>query len=202
MNQIITIGREFGSGGRTIAKLAAQELGIPVYDNALLTQIAEESGFSEAYISEKAENATLGNLISRSLSGLGGYSAVTAEDFLWQSQRKIILELAEKESCIIVGRCADYILNGKADCLRVFIHASLEKRAERIVKVYGEREGVVPVKRLREKDKRRSNFYNYQTDMKWGDPHNYHLCLDSGKIGFEQCTAIICTLYKHRQATL
>lgn len=195
MNRIITIGREFGSGGRTIAKLAAGQLGIPVYDNELLIKIAQESSFSEAYISEKTEDTTIGHLISRSLSGLGGYNAGTAEDYLWQMQRKVILELAQKESCIIVGRCADYILQDAADCLRVFIYADLSKRAERIVKVYGDKEPGEPVKRLKEKDKRRSAFYNYHTDMKWGDPHNYHVCLDSGTLGFEKCVQIICSLY-------
>lgn len=195
MNRIITVGREFGSGGRTIARMAAERLGIPVYDNELLAQIAKESGFSEDYVKEKAENAVKGHLLSKGLSGLGGYTGMSAEGYLWQFQRKVILELAEKEACVIVGRCADYILRDKADCLRVFIYSEPEKRAERIVRVYGEVEDVNPYKRLKEKDKCRSAFYSYQTDMKWGDPHNYHICLDSGTLGLEKCADVICSLY-------
>lgn len=195
MNRIITVSREFGSGGRTIAKMTGEKLGLPVYDNELLAHIAENSGFSRDYINEKAENETLGGLISKSLSGLANYNHISAEDYLWQVQRQTILDLAEKESCIIVGRCADYILRDKADCLRIFIHADRSLREERIVSVYHDASKETPEKRIRNKDKRRSAFYNYHTDMEWGDPHNYHVCLDSGKLGFEKCADIICTLY-------
>lgn len=194
MNRIITIGREFGSGGRTIAKMTADQLNIPAYDNELLVKIAEESGFAKDYIAEKGENASVSSLIARGLSGLGSYHS-TAEDYLWNIQRKVILDLAEKQSCIIVGRYADYILREHADCLRVFIYADMDKRAERIASVYKEESTDSPLKRLRDKDKRRSAFYSYHTDMTWGDPHNYHICLDSGTLGFDQCVKILCELY-------
>ena len=93
-----------------------------------------------------------------------------------------------------MGRCADYILREKADCLRVFIHASMEYRSERIVKVYGEREES-PEQRLRDKDKRRAAYHRFYTDMKWGDARNYHVCLDSGELGIEKCAEIIQQLY-------
>ncbi|MDO4268575.1 MAG: cytidylate kinase-like family protein [Eubacteriales bacterium] len=194
MNRIITIGREFGSGGRTIAKMTAKKLGIPVYDHELLSQIAEKSGFSKEYVAEKTEDSTWNSLIARSLSGLSSGAQIPAEDYLWRMQRQVILELAQKESCVIVGRCADYILRDKADCLRVFIYADPAKRMERIVSVYGERD-LSPEKRLRDKDKRRSAFYNYHTDMVWGAVHNYHICLDSGAFGLEKCADFICSLY-------
>lgn len=194
MNKIITIGREFGSGGRTIAKLTAERLRIPCYDYKLLQKIAEESGFDKNFVAEKGENSSLNSIIAKGLSGWNGYGNMNAEDYLWQAQRKVILNLAEQESCIIVGRCADYILKDRADCLRVFIHANMEKRAERIVSVYGERKES-PEKRLKNKDKRRSAFYYYHTDMEWGNVHNYHICLDSGLLGFEKCIDIICSLY-------
>lgn len=124
---------------------------------------------------------------------------MTAEAYLWKIQRKVIIELAEKESCIIVGRCAYYILKDKADCLRVFIYASMEKRAERITTVYGDVSRETPEKRLRDKDKRRSAYYSYYTDMTWGDPHNYNICLDSGVLGFETCRDILCGLYKRKE---
>ena len=194
MNKIITIGREFGSGGRTIAKMAAEKLGIPCYDNDLLLKIAEESGFDKNFVAEKGENSSLSSVIAQGLSGWNGYGNMNAEDYLWQAQRKVILELAKQEPCIIVGRCADYILKDRADCLRVFIYADMEKRAERIVSVYGESKES-PEKRLKNKDKRRSAFYYYHTDMEWGNVHNYHICLDSGLLGFDKCIDIICSLY-------
>ena len=194
MNRIITIGREFGSGGRTIAKMTGEKLGIKVYDNELLIKIAKESGLAQAYVAEKSENLTLSDLIGRSLSGFGTYNQVLVEDNLWKLQSEVILDLVKKETCIIVGRCADYILKDKADCLKIFVYASLEERINRIVSVYGESD-VAPEKRLKDKDKRRSLFYNYFTDMKWGDPHNYDICLNSGILGFEKCVDIISSLY-------
>lgn len=193
-SRIITIGREFGSGGRTIAKMAGEKLGIKVYDNELLTKIAEESGLAHDYIAEKSENLTLSDLIGKSLSGFGNYNQILVEDHLWKIQSEVILDLAEKESCIIVGRCADYILKDKANFLKVFIYANLKERINRIISVYGESD-IAPEKRLKDKDKRRSAFYNYFTDMKWGDPHNYDICLNSGILGLEKCVDIICSLY-------
>ena len=95
---------------------------------------------------------------------------------------------------MIVGRCADYILKDKADCLRVFIHASMEYRAERIVKVYGEREES-PMQRLQDKDKRRAAYHRFYTSMKWGHAENYHICLDSGELGIEKCVEMISGLF-------
>lgn len=195
MNRIITVSREFGSGGRTIAKIVGEKLQLPVYDNELLTQIAQKSGFAKEYIEEKSENTTWGAFLSNSLSKLGSYYETTAEDYLWSMQREVIIKLAQKEPCVIVGRCADYILKDKADCLRIFIYSQPEKRTERIASAYGSESTESPQKRMRDKDKRRSAFYNYHTDMTWGDPHNYHLCLDSGVLGLEKCADIICSVY-------
>lgn len=195
MNRIITIGREFGSGGRTVAKMTGERLGISVYDSELLAKIAQESGLAEDYVADRGAHASISGLIAKGLSGFGGYQQATVEDYLWSIQRKVILELAEKESCVIVGRCADYILRDRADCLRAFIYADLKFRADRIVSVYQDVSQDPPEKRLRDKDKRRSAFYSYHTDMVWGDPHNYHICLDSGTLGFERCRDILCALY-------
>ena len=118
----------------------------------------------------------------------------TNEDVLWDLQYKVITELAEKGPCVIVGRCADYILRDKADCLKVFIHADMAFRAERIVKVYGEREQS-PEQRLRDKDKRRAAYHRFYTDMKWGHAQNYHITLNSGVLGIDRCAEIICELF-------
>ena len=190
-NRVITISREFGSGGRTIGKKLAEKLGIPCYDSELIHKIALESGFTENYIKDAGEYAP-GGFLSSALSNRS--FGPTNEDYLWEIQYKIITELAEKESCVIVGRCADYILKDKADCLKVFIHASMQYRAERIVKEYGEREESSE-QRLKDKDKRRAAYHRFYTNMKWGDAHNYNITLDSGVLGIDRCVEILRNLY-------
>ena len=190
-NRVITISREFGSGGRTIGKLTAEKLGIPCYDAELIQKIALETGFNESYIQEAGEYAP-GGFLSNVFSGRA--YGPTNEDYLWKVQYQVITELAEKEPCVIVGRCADYILRDKADCLKVFIHADMDFRAKRIVEVYGERD-VSPEQRLKDKDKRRAAYHRFYTNMKWGQAQNYHITLDSGKLGIERCAEILASLY-------
>lgn len=192
-NRIITISREFGSGGRTIGKEVAAKQGIPCYDHELIEKIAEESGFTKEYIAERGEYTSHSGWFASAFSDRD-FNGHSHQDDLWAIQRKVILELAEKESCVIVGRCADYILRDKADCLKVFIHSDMEKRAERIVKQYGERPET-PEKRLKDKDKRRAAYYQFYTDTKWGAVQNYHLALNSGVLGIEKCVEIIAGLY-------
>lgn len=190
-NRIITISREFGSGGRTIGRKVAERLGIPCYDAELIQKIAEESGYTEDYVKEKGEY-TSGGWLSAVFSDRS--MGLTNQDKIWNIQSRVIEELAAKSSCVIVGRCADYILRGKADCLNVFIHASIEKRVERIVKEYGER-AETPEQRLREKDKRRAAYHRFYTDMKWGHAQNYHMCLNSGELGIDKCVELIVQVY-------
>jgi cytidylate kinase len=190
-NRIITISREFGSGGRTIGKQLANKLGIPCYDAELIEKIAKESGFTKEYVSERSEDA--GGWLINALSSRD-YNGHSFQDDLWQAQRNVILELSCKESCVIVGRCSDYILRDNPDCLRVFIHADIESRAKRIVEQYGETQNN-PKKRLRDKDKRRASYYQFYTDTKWGDVRNYHITLDSARLGIEKCVEILAALY-------
>ena len=190
-NRIITISREFGSGGRTIGKKVAEKLGIPCYDAELIQKIAEQSGFSENYIKDAGEY-TPGGFLSSALTNRS--AGPTNEDYLWNIQYRIITELAEKGPCVIVGRCADYILKDKADCLTVFIHADLDFRANRIVQEYGEREES-PKQRLKEKDKRRAAYHRFYTNMKWRYGRNYHLCLDSGALGIDKYVEVISEMY-------
>lgn len=192
-NRIITISREFGSGGRTIGKEVAAKLGVPCYDQELIEKIAGQSGFSPAYIQEQGEYAVRAGWLSNALASRFS-NGLTSQDQLWLIQRKIILELAEKGPCVIVGRCADYILREEADCLTAFIHADMQKRAERIVQVYGER-AETPEKRLRDKDKRRAAYYQFYTDMTWGDARHYDVALDSGVFGIEKCVSTLVHLY-------
>ena len=193
-NRVITISREFGSGGRTVGKKVAQALGLPCYDRELLQKIAQESGFNENYVKDAGEYAP-GGFLATAFSHRG--FAPTNEDYLWEVQYRVITELAEQGPCVIVGRCADYILRGKADCLRVFIHADLDFRARRIVEVYGEREAS-PEQRIRDKDKRRAAYHRFYTDMKWGHAQNYDITLNSGTLGIVRCAEIIQGIYKNK----
>ena len=191
MNRVITISREFGSGGRTIGRKVAEKLGIPCYDAEIIEKIAEESGYSGDYIRSEGEGASdrwLSNLFSNRAMG------PTNRATIWVIQSRIIRELAEKGPCVIVGRCADYVLRGQADLLNVFIHADPQKRADRIVREYGEREAS-PLERIREKDRRRAAYHRFYTDLKWGHAQNYHLCLDSGVRGIDKCAELIASLY-------
>lgn len=189
-NRIITVSREFGSGGRTIGKQVAKELGIPCYDNELIQKIASESGFDEHYVKDAGEYDSGGFLSIFSSRAFGDTNA----DLIWKAQCKIILQLAEKEPCVIVGRCADYILRDKADCLRVFIHADKDFRMNRIIKVYGETD-IPTEQRLKEKDKRRAAYHRFYTNMKWGQSKNYDITLNSGTPGIDKCVDIIKNLY-------
>ena len=190
-NRVITISREFGSGGRTIGKKAAEKLGIPYYDAEIIQEMAQERGFAPDYVKEAGEYAP-GSFLSAAFSNR--MFGPTNEDILWEHQSKVIIELAEKSPCVIVGRCANYILQDKADCLKVFIHADMKFRAKRIVKVYGEREQS-PEERLRDKDKRRAAYHRFYTNMKWGHAQNYHLTLDSGALRIDKCADIIVELF-------
>lgn len=189
-NRVITISREFGSGGRTIGKKVAEQLGIPCYDSELIQKIAEKSGFDAKFVQEAGEYAPGGFLSNLSSRTFGP----TNEDYLWKIQYQIISRLAGQGPCVIVGRCADYILRDKADCLRVFIHADAQFRARRIVQEYGER-AESPEQRLRDKDKRRAAYHRFYTNMKWGHAQNYDLTLNSGTLGIDKCVEIIRDLY-------
>ena len=138
MNHIITISREFGSGGRTVGKKVAEQLGIPCYDHELIDRLAEESGLSKEYITNESEYASHSSWTAAAFSSVRSFGVPSNQDYLWAIQRRIILELGQKENCVIVGRCADAILEGTADLLKVFVHADFEKRAKRIVELGGD----------------------------------------------------------------
>ena len=192
-NKIITISRQFGSGGRTIGKLVAEKLGIPCYDREIILKISEESGLAKEYIEERGEQTPSSSWIANALStrSLGG---MIHEDQLWASQCKVLFDLADKGSCVIIGRCADHVLKDRHDLITAYIHAPKEKRAERIVKEYGESDISIE-KRINDKDKRRKAYYQLYTDSVWGAADNYDICLDSAAIGIEKCVEIIVDLY-------
>lgn len=192
-NRVIAISREFGSGGRTIDKEVAAKLGIPCYDSEIIEKISAETGFAKEYVEKYGEYAVSNSLYNNALAGRT-YDGKSDADKLWLAQKEVITKLAEKSPCVIIGRCADYILRDTADCLSVFIHASDENRAERIVSVYGQREDA-PAKRLHDKDKKRKAFYELYTGTSWGEADNYTVCLDSGVLGTDKCVDIIKDLF-------
>ena len=195
--KIITIGRQFGSGGRTIGKAVAQRLGIPYYDKELVDAVAKESGFSHEFIEEIGEYASVTSSflfnIAVSAHPMGLIDTMSVSDKLYICQTNVIRDLAEKGPCVMVGRCADFILRDRPDCLRIFIHADEEFRAKRVLKNYGETKQPI-AKRLQEKDSKRKVYYKHYTNHNWGEAKNYHLCLNSGLIGMEKCVDIICDI--------
>ena len=193
---IITISREFGSGGRTVGRMIAEKLGIPFYDKELVDQIALESGFAPNYVEEHGEHSPGRSLFSYAFApqGIPGVmNGLSTADFLWNVQCNVILQLADKGPCVIVGRNADYILKDRKDCLHAYIHADEEFRADRIVRLYGESEKS-PFARLQEKDKRRMINYEHYTGRTWGVASNYDICLNSAIIGVDKCVDILASI--------
>lgn len=197
--KIITISREFGSGGRSIGHKVAELLNIPFYDKELVDQIALESGFAPKFVEEHGEHSPGKSLLSYAFApqGIPGVmNGLSTADFLWNVQCSVILQLAEKGPCVIVGRNADYILKDRSDCLHAFIHASMDFRADRIVRLYGESEKS-PAARLQEKDKRRKVNYQHYTGRTWGQAQNYDICLNSGILGVERCAEFIVDIVRN-----
>lgn len=191
--RILTLSREFGSGGRTIGKAVAEKLNYPYYDHELIEEIAKKSGYAPAYIEKTGEETSYNNSFLYNLfmhARLGGGKISSVEGQLFIEQFKMIKELAEKGPCVIVGRCSDYVLKDREDCMHVHIHAPKAFRADRIVQVYGETDDA-PKKRIEDKDKKRKNYYEYYTGQKWGDVKNYHLCLNSGFLGIDESVALL-----------
>ena len=187
--RIITISREFGSGGRFIGEEVAKKLGIAYYDKNIITKIAEKSGLSPEYVQESAELSPKKGLFAYAFVGRD-ITGKSVEDMVYEAQRKVILDLAQKEPCVIVGRNADYILKDREDVLNVFIHGDMPEKIQRIVRLYNVEEKEA-VKIMADTDKRRMTNYNFYTDQKWGKAGNYTLCLNSSQLGYDRCEALI-----------
>ncbi len=187
--RIITISREFGSGGRFIGEEVAKKLGIKYYDKDIIAQIAEQSGFSPEYITERAELSPKKGLFAYAFSGRD-VTGKSIEDMVYEAQRKVILEIAEKESCVIIGRNADFILKDRDNVLNVFIHGDMPEKVARICKLYNVTEEEAE-KMMADIDKRRMTNYRFYTDQKWGMAKNYTLSLNSSELGYDLCEKII-----------
>ena len=192
--RIITISREFGSGGRFIGEEVAKKLGIAYYDKNIIGQIAEKSGLSPEYIQENAELSSKKGLFAYAFSGRD-ITGKSVEDMVYEAQRNIILDLAEKEPCVIIGRNADYILKDRDDVLNVFIHGDMPEKIQRITGLYNVEEKKA-VKMMADTDKRRRTNYNFYTDQNWGKASNYTLCLNSSQLGYDRCEMIIMECVK------
>lgn len=200
--KIITISRQCGSGGHTVGQEVARQLGISFYDKKIVEAIAKRSGLSEEFIAEQGEYHTHSLLYTIATNITAGYNSFHKEsmplsDQIEIFQTELIKELAEKESCVIVGRGADYILKDYSDCLHVFIHGNIEDRKKRVVSEYGiaetESETIVSLR-----DKKRAQHYKYYTDREWGMASNYNLCLDSSLLGIDTCVYIILKAFQDR----
>ena len=189
MKKIITISREFGSGGRFIGEEVAKKLGISYYDKDIIGQIAEQSGFAPEYIRENAELSPKKGLFAYAFSGRD-ITGKSVEDMVYEAQRNVILKIAEKESCVIIGRNADFILKDKDNVLNVFIHGDMPEKVARICKLYNVTEEEAE-KMMADIDKRRMTNYRFYTDQKWGMAKNYTLSLNSSELGYDLCEKII-----------
>jgi len=201
MKRIITISRELGSGGRTIGKLVANRMGIPYYDRELIDEAAKVSGLSPRYVETNEQKATgsfLYNLVMGTSYGYGILQGANRQTLplteqIYAAQQEVITKYANSGSCVIVGRCADHILKGRNDVLRVFIYADIEKRLEHSVKTYGMSKDTAR-EEIERSDRERARHYSAFTDRKWGDRHNYDIMLNSGELGYDQCAKIICSI--------
>jgi cytidylate kinase len=173
-NYSVTIAREYGSGGRLIGKRLAQELGISFYDRELIAIVARESGLDEDFVETIEQKKTPGGLYGFFVAG--GVLPIHEQVFIAQSNA--IRDLAERKSCVFIGRCADYALSGMKNCIRVFIYAPMEFRVKITREEYREG-GDVPESFIRKQDKCRASYYNFFTQWRWGRAQNYNLCLDS-----------------------
>ncbi len=197
MYPVITISREFGSGGHTIGEQVAKTLDIPFYDGEIVNRVALESGYAKELIEEQGETTSSANKWF-DISAASAMYFQSPQDEIFLAQRKVILEAAESGPCVIVGRCSDYILrNAEIPCLNVLIHSDLEHRIKRILERYGDITNVDVKKRIHKKDKQRRTYYRYYTDQHWGVYSNYDLALDSGSLGEETCIHLICELAKN-----
>ncbi|MBR6396284.1 MAG: cytidylate kinase-like family protein [Lachnospiraceae bacterium] len=203
MNKIITISRQFGSGGREIGKKLADALGIPFYDNEIISRAAKESGFSEAAF-EKAESKATNSLLYSIAMGMNvygtqdvGYTQLSLDDRIYLAQSDVIRKVADEGPCVIVGRCADYVLKDRKNVINIFIWASLPFRVQRAIDI----ENVSPEKAedsVLRMDKRRANYYSYHANDKWGKVYNYNLSIQSDFAGIDKTVEVIKLFVEHQ----
>ena len=193
---VITVSREYGSGGRYVGRLIADKLGIKFYDKEFITQLALETGLSEEYIESNEQKRD-------TLSGLnnGYYFGLDNSDELFIKESEMIKEVAEKESCVIIGRCSDFILKDRENVVKVFIYSDMEDKIKRATEIYGfdKNKAEKEIKRI---DKLRSNHYKYYTEKEWNDHSNYDICINSDTLGVEKSADLICNMVREKETKL
>lgn len=190
---VITIGRSYGSGGRMVGMKIAEDLGIKCYNSELLIEAAKESGLCHE-VFEKIDEKPISAFLSFS-AGKYDSGEMPLNHKVFLAQMQTIKRIAERESCVIVGRCADYVLKDYDNVINVFIHAPLEDRVQRVI----ERDNILPgkaEKRVKRIDKERANYYNFYSTKRWGVADSYDICLDSSRFGIDGCAKIIEDLIK------
>ena len=191
-NMVITISREYGSGGRYIGKLIAEKLGIKLFDKEFIEKVAYETGLSEAYIENNEQKR---NILESFNSGY--YSGLNNSDELFIKESEIIKKLADTESCVIIGRCSDFILQDRKNVFNVFVYSDMENRIKRAIEFYGidKTKAEKEIKRI---DKLRANHYKYYTEKEWNNHTNYDICINSDAIGIENAANLICDMLKEK----
>lgn len=197
MKKVVTIGRQYGSGGREIGKKLAERYDIPFYDNELITRAAKESGFAEETF-ERAEEKATNSLLYSLAMGINvygnqdfGFSGLSLDDRIFLAQSDVIRKVAEEGSCVIVGRCADYVLREREDVFNIFVRASMDFRLKRAIQEYGIEEKKAADFILKN-DKRRGNYYSYHVGEKWTNLNNYDMVICSSSMGIDHSVDCIC----------
>ena len=192
-NIVITISRQYGSGGRYIGRLIADILGIKLYDKEFVEKLSKETGLAEEYIEDNEEKRKIIDILNS-----GYYAGLNNSDDLFIKESELIKEVANKESCVIIGRCADFILKDRENVIRVFVYGSLEDRIKRAIDIYGmdKEKALKEIKRI---DKLRSNHYKYYTEEEWGDSSNYDICINSDALGVDKSADLICKMVKEKE---
>lgn len=196
MKKVITISREFGSGGREIGFLLSERLNIPFYDKELISMAAEDSNIAEEVFHAHDEILAKQERITHEYNSLNPFSTlyeVPVSDQLFLAQSQIIRKLEQERPCVIIGRCSDIIVE---DGFHVFICSGMKNRVERLNRLEDGADGMKMETRIRSIDRKRRDYYQYYSGNEWGSPKNYHLCLNSGKLGIEACVEIIADCFK------
>ncbi|MCF0120155.1 MAG: cytidylate kinase-like family protein [Oscillospiraceae bacterium] len=205
-NTIIAISREFGSGGRLIGEKLALELGMMFYDKSIIQMAAEKSGLSPSFIEQSEENIPNSFLFNLSASAYASFKPAILydapiNDKTFFAQSSVLHDIAKKDSCVIVGRCADYVLRDEPGIVRIFVHAPVEQRIKRAIETYGLEQDNAAAK-LKKIDKSRENYYKYYTGERWGDPKNYDLIINTGFIGIDETVDMLKALLRKKKMAL
>ena len=192
--KIITLSREYGAGGHSIGTEVAKRLGIEFYDKDIIAGVARESGIDESLIASKGEEISTAESIIRAITPI----SYDQKDLIFETEKNVIIDIAKKGPCVILGRCADILLKEAGlDTLNVFLYADTASRMKRVGELIGSDNEALIQKTIKKRDHDRHSYYTYFTYQKWGDYKNYNLMLDTGALGYEKCIDIICEAAKN-----